>query len=153
VQTKTRQPTSQLELHLTLVTASQSYELRVKKILLIQNSKLEFSFLDLSIEVNSKLNTSRLKTFERRYKAAMFGQTTVGNGGISSNASRVFRYEVVGLRQNQEADKNNYDIRRSGSVFVTVPYNRMNEEMQRITRLGGKIVSIQPLSIDAKSSD
>ncbi|MBE9190897.1 phycobilisome linker polypeptide [Gloeocapsopsis crepidinum LEGE 06123] len=83
----------------------------------------------------------------------MFGQTTVGNGGISSNASRVFRYEVVGLRQNQEADKNNYDIRRSGSVFVTVPYNRMNEEMQRITRLGGKIVSIQPLSIDAKSSD
>jgi len=83
----------------------------------------------------------------------MFGQTTVGNGGISSNASRVFRYEVVGLRQNQEADKNNYDIRRSGSVFVTVPYNRMNEEMQRITRLGGKIVSIQPLSIDAKNSD
>lgn len=83
----------------------------------------------------------------------MFGQTTVGNGGVSSNASRVFRYEVVGLRQNQETDKNNYDIRRSGSVFVTVPYNRMNEEMQRITRLGGKIVSIQPLSIDANSSE
>ncbi|AFZ33039.1 phycobilisome linker polypeptide [Gloeocapsa sp. BRSZ] len=82
----------------------------------------------------------------------MFGQTTVGNGGVSSNASRVFRYEVVGLRQNQETDKNNYDIRRSGSVFVTVPYNRMNEEMQRITRLGGKIVSIQPLSVDANDS-
>ncbi|OKH27423.1 phycobilisome linker polypeptide [Chroogloeocystis siderophila] len=82
----------------------------------------------------------------------MFGQTTVGNGGVSSNASRVFRYEVVGLRQNQETDKNNYDIRRSGSVFVTVPYNRMNEEMQRITRLGGKIVSIQPLSVAANDS-
>ncbi|MUL36077.1 phycobilisome linker polypeptide [Gloeocapsopsis dulcis] len=83
----------------------------------------------------------------------MFGQTTVGNGGVSSTASRVFRYEVVGWRQNQETDKNNYDIRRSGSVFVTVPYNRMNEEMQRITRLGGKIVSIQPLSVDGNSSD
>lgn len=82
----------------------------------------------------------------------MFGQTTVGNGGISSNASRVFRYEVVGLRQNQETDKNSYDIRRSGSVFVTVPYNRMNEEMQRITRMGGTIVSIQPLTAESVSN-
>ncbi len=78
----------------------------------------------------------------------MFGQTTVGSGGISSTASRVFRYEVVGLRQNEENDKNNYEIRRSGSVFVTVPYNRMSEEMQRISRLGGRIVSIQPLTAE-----
>jgi phycocyanin-associated rod protein len=76
----------------------------------------------------------------------MFGQTTVGTGGISSAASRVFRYEVVGLRQNEENDKNNYEIRNSGSVFITVPYARMNEEMQRITRLGGKIVNIEPLT-------
>lgn len=76
----------------------------------------------------------------------MFGQTTVGKGGISSSASRVFRYEVVGLRQNEENDKNNYEIRHSGSVFMTVPYNRMNEEMQRITRMGGRIVNIQPLT-------
>lgn len=76
----------------------------------------------------------------------MFGQTTVGTGGISSAASRVFRYEVVGLHQNEENDKNNYEIRNSGSVFVTVPYNRMNEEMQRITRMGGKIVNIEPLT-------
>ena len=76
----------------------------------------------------------------------MFGQTTVGAGGISSNASRVFRYEVVGLRQNDETDKNNYEIRRSGSVFITVPYNRMNEEMQRILRMGGKIVNIESLT-------
>ena len=76
----------------------------------------------------------------------MFGQTTVGVGGISSNASRVYRYEVVGLHQNEENDRNNYEIRRSGSVFVTVPYNRMNEEMQRITRMGGKIINIEPLT-------
>ena len=79
----------------------------------------------------------------------MFGQTTVGTGGISSAASRVFRYEVVGLRQNEENDKNNYDIRRSGSVFINVPYNRMNEEMQRIARMGGRIVKIEPLTAES----
>ncbi len=76
----------------------------------------------------------------------MFGQTTLGASSVSSSASRVFRYEVVGLKQNNESDKNNFDIRRSGSVFLTVPYSRMNEEMQRITRLGGKIVKIEALS-------
>ena len=82
----------------------------------------------------------------------MFGQTIVGTGGISSSASRVFRYEVTGLKQNEETDKNNHGIRRSGSVFVTVPYSRMNEEMQRITRLGGKIVNIESLTSDSANS-
>ncbi len=76
----------------------------------------------------------------------MFGQTTVGANGISSASSRMFRYEVVGLRQNDENDKNNYDIRRSGSVFITVPYDRMNEEMRRITRMGGRIIKIESLA-------
>ncbi|MEA5619728.1 phycobilisome linker polypeptide [Cronbergia sp. UHCC 0137] len=76
----------------------------------------------------------------------MFGQTTLGVGSVSSSASRVFRYEVVGLRQNQETDKNKFNIRRSGSVFITVPYSRMNEEMQRISRLGGRIIKIESLS-------
>lgn len=75
----------------------------------------------------------------------MFGQTAVGSAANTVSGSRMFRYEVVGLRQNDETDKNNYSIRRSGSVFITVPYSRMNEEMQRITRLGGKIVNISPL--------
>lgn len=79
----------------------------------------------------------------------MFGQTAVGTGGLNSAGSRVFRYEVVGLRQNQENDKNNYEIRNSGSVFVTVPYSRMNEEMRRITRLGGKIVNIEQLTAES----
>lgn len=78
----------------------------------------------------------------------MFGQTSLGSGGASSAASRVFRYEVTGLRQNAETDKNSYDIRNSGSVFITVPYARMNEEMQRITRLGGKIVKIESLTAE-----
>lgn len=79
----------------------------------------------------------------------MFGQTAVGTGGLNSAGSRVFRYEVVGLRQSDENDKNNYDIRRSGSVYVTVPYSRMNEEMQRISRMGGRIVNIEPLTAES----
>lgn len=83
----------------------------------------------------------------------MYGQTTVGSGGISSSGSRMFRYEVVGLRQNSETDKNKYDIRNSGSVFITVPYSRMNEEMQRINRLGGIIVKIEPLTAESAAEE
>ncbi|MEB3312762.1 MAG: phycobilisome linker polypeptide [Cyanobacteriota bacterium] len=50
------------------------------------------------------------------------------------------------MRQNDETDQNTYAIRQSGSTYIKVPYSRMNEEMQRITRLGGRIVSIKPLS-------
>ena len=59
--------------------------------------------------------------------------------------NRVFVYEVVGLSQNGNSDSVNYQIRKSGSVFITVPYNRMNQEMRRISRLGGQIVSIKPV--------
>lgn len=75
----------------------------------------------------------------------MFGQTAIGGAANTASGSRVFRYEVVGLRQNEETDKTSYPIRQSGSVFITVPYNRMSEETQRILRLGGKIVKIEPL--------
>jgi hypothetical protein len=48
-------------------------------------------------------------------------------------------------------DKNDYAIRSSGSVFITVPFNRLNTETQRISRLGGKIVSIKPLASNAEA--
>ncbi|MBD2313128.1 phycobilisome linker polypeptide [Desertifilum sp. FACHB-1129] len=79
----------------------------------------------------------------------MRGQTVVGTGGLNSAASRMFRYEVVGLRQNQGTDRNKYPIRNSGSVFITVPYDRMNDEMQRISRLGGRIVNIEPMTAES----
>jgi ferredoxin--NADP+ reductase len=62
----------------------------------------------------------------------------------TSSSSRLFRYEVVGLRQN-DGDSSN-TVRRSGSTYFTVPYNRMAETTQRITRMGGTIVSIQPIA-------
>ncbi|MBD2301068.1 ferredoxin--NADP reductase [Nostoc sp. FACHB-190] len=77
----------------------------------------------------------------------MFNQGTVEGAANTESGSRVFVYEVVGLRQNEATDQTNYPIRKSGSVFIRVPYNRMNQEMRRITRLGGKIVSILPASI------
>ena len=75
----------------------------------------------------------------------MYNPSAVGGAANTQFGSRVYRYEVVGLRQSAETDKMGYPIRQSGSTFITVPYSRMNEVMQRITRLGGKIVSIQPL--------
>lgn len=76
----------------------------------------------------------------------MFNPNAAGSAGNTASGSRLFRYEVVGLRQNSETDKTNYPIRRSGSTFITVPYNRMNEVMRRILRMGGKIIGIEPLN-------
>jgi ferredoxin--NADP+ reductase len=76
----------------------------------------------------------------------MYNQGAVEGAASIESGSRVFVYEVVGLRQGEETDQTNYPIRKSGSVFIRVPYNRMNQEMRRITRLGGKIVSIQPVT-------
>jgi ferredoxin--NADP+ reductase len=58
--------------------------------------------------------------------------------------NRLFVYEVVGLSQNGSTESLDYSIRQSGSVYFTVPYARMNQEMRRITRLGGRIISIKP---------
>lgn len=71
-------------------------------------------------------------------------KTGLGLTTNTESGSRMFVYEVEGLRQNSVTDQMAHPIRRSGSVFITVPYNRMNQEMNRITRMGGKIVSIKP---------
>ncbi len=84
----------------------------------------------------------------------MYNPSAAGGAVNTEYGSRLFIYEVAGLRQNAETDKAGYPIRQSGSVFITVPYSRMNQELQRITRLGGKVVSIRPYdgSINGKAS-
>ena len=57
------------------------------------------------------------------------------------NDSRSFIFEVVGI---SNCESVSYSIRKSGTTFITVPYSRMNKEIERITRLGGKIVNITP---------
>jgi len=78
----------------------------------------------------------------------MYSPSASGGTPNTDYGSRLFIYEVEGLRQNSETDKTDYPIRRSGNVFITVPYSRMNQEMQRITRMGGRIVSIRPANAD-----
>ncbi|NUN66298.1 photosystem I reaction center subunit XII [Pseudanabaena biceps] len=64
----------------------------------------------------------------------------------SSTANRYFLYEVAGLNIYEQPFNTNNSLRDCDNVFIKVPYNRMNEKMRSITRMGGKIVSIQPLS-------
>ena len=75
----------------------------------------------------------------------MLGSSLLAGNSSSPSKSRVFVYEVTGLKQSETNDSNNYQFRSSSSVFVRVAYNRMNEEMQRISKMGGSIVNIQPL--------
>jgi ferredoxin--NADP+ reductase len=79
----------------------------------------------------------------------MYNPSATGGAANSISGSRLFIYEIEGLRQNEETDRMDYPIRRSGSVFITVPYSRMNQEMQRITRMGGRIVSIRPVTAES----
>jgi ferredoxin--NADP+ reductase len=83
----------------------------------------------------------------------MYNPSAVGSASNTAYGSRLFIYEVEGLRQTQQSDRVDYPIRRSGNVFITVPYSRMNQEMQRILRMGGRIVSIQPVSTDSVASN
>ncbi len=72
----------------------------------------------------------------------MFVQPVVDRS-FGSVGSRYFRYEVAGLQASSATKGLAYEVRPGGNVVIMVPFNRMNEEMQRITRLGGVIVSIQ----------
>jgi phycocyanin-associated, rod len=82
----------------------------------------------------------------------MLGQSLLSGRSSSLANNRAFVYEVTGLKQNEENDSNSYSWRNSGSTFITVPYSRMNEEMQRIGKIGGTIVKIQSLT-DFKQQD
>ena len=81
------------------------------------------------------------------------GQATFLGKSVSGADNRIFVYEVEGLRQNEQTTNQGYAIRNSSTIQFQVPYNRMNEEMRRITRLGGKIVNIRPLAATESSSE
>jgi phycocyanin-associated, rod len=69
----------------------------------------------------------------------------LGSSILSSRStdSRVFVYEVTGLRQSDQTVNNNHEIRHSDTMFVQVPFSRMNEFMQQIDRSGARIVNIR----------
>ncbi|NJM71094.1 MAG: phycobilisome linker polypeptide [Scytonema sp. RU_4_4] len=76
----------------------------------------------------------------------MLGLSLLTKASSSTTDNRMFVYEVEGLRQNDQTEQRSYPIRNSSTTLIQVPFNRMNEMMQNITRLGGKIVAIRPLT-------
>ncbi len=60
--------------------------------------------------------------------------------------NRVFLYEVVIHLQMGKLNQIDGLFQRRGKFYLKVPYKRMSQEMQRITRLGGKIVNIIPIN-------
>ena len=74
----------------------------------------------------------------------MLGQYSTST--LSTSDNRIFVYELVGLSENEVTFNHQSPIRHSHTQFIQVPFHRMNEEMQRINLLGGKIVDIRPLN-------
>ena len=62
-------------------------------------------------------------------------QKPISESSVTVDDERIFVYEVIGLRSH---------VCRTSRFFLTVPYSRMNQEMQRLTRQGGHIVSVRP---------
>lgn len=65
----------------------------------------------------------------------------------SKMEARRFLFEVVGISK-ENSNSSNYEIRKSGTTLISVPYARMNQEMRRINQLGGKIINITPIGIN-----
>lgn len=78
----------------------------------------------------------------------MYNSSSAFSSSNSQYKNRLFVYEVEGLSQNGNNGSLLAPLRNSGSVSITVPYNRMNQEMRRINSLGGKVISIKPVGND-----
>jgi len=76
--------------------------------------------------------------------SSMLGQCFTS--GASDLEGRIFVYEVAGLSQNETTALSQAPLRTSDNQSFQVPFSRMNQEMQRILSLGGKIVNIQLLN-------
>jgi len=59
-------------------------------------------------------------------------------GGTSEESGRVYRLEVTGILQP------GYPKVRRSSTALLVPYERLSEKIQQITKKGGRIVSVTP---------
>lgn len=80
----------------------------------------------------------------------MLGQ--YANSTAAGKDNRFFIYEVSGLAPSDVSARSQWSSRSSASQFFQVPFHRMNEEMQRLTALGGKIINIWPLGSQAASA-
>lgn len=78
----------------------------------------------------------------------MYTPNMAGGTAETSFGSRMYVFEVSGFGQGSDSAVGQTPKRPSGNRFIQVPYSRMSQEMQRISRMGAKIVSIRPLGAE-----
>jgi len=61
-------------------------------------------------------------------------KVSAGTRGTSFNSGRQVTFTVTGM--------NNIDYSRTADLVMNVPFTRMNQTMQLVQRMGGKIVSV-----------
>jgi phycocyanin-associated, rod len=82
----------------------------------------------------------------------MLGRSILASNTVAND--RVFVYEVAGLRQTDQTANNIHAIRKSSTTFVQVPFDRMSDFMQKVSRIGGTIVAVRtPNEAAAQPSD
>ena len=64
----------------------------------------------------------------------MSGMITTGNTNISEYAGRTIAIEVTGMCHQ--------DVMRNSNYTIKVPYSRMSQTIQNISRMGGKVANI-----------
>lgn len=64
----------------------------------------------------------------------MSGMITTGDSNISGYGSRTVSIEVTGIRRQ--------DVMRTSNYTVKVPYSRMSQTINNISRMGGKVASV-----------
>lgn len=75
----------------------------------------------------------------------MYNPSVASGGANTEFGSRRYAIEVTGFGQGSFSGVTVSAVRRSGTTIIPVPYSRMSSEIQRISRLGGKIESIRLL--------
>jgi hypothetical protein len=71
----------------------------------------------------------------------MYGVSAVGGAGLTESGSRVFRIEFTGV-VNPVSSLATSDKVRHSVQSLTVPYSSMSQTVQRILKMGGKIVQV-----------
>lgn len=64
----------------------------------------------------------------------MSGMITTGDTSISGYDSRTVAVEVTGVRRQ--------DVMRTSNYTIKVPYSRLSQTIQNISRMGGKVASV-----------
>lgn len=68
----------------------------------------------------------------------MSGMTTTGTTSVSNYSNRTVVIEVTGVCRQ--------DIMKTSNYTVKVPYNRMQQTLQNIYSMGGKVANVTLLS-------